>query len=85
AKCADEESAGWGVRIDRSEGENQGVKTASVTGGRVTFAQSFPANGSYNEYQYALVQARAAGFIDKVYPRSVGEKVRKGPPLLDRT
>ncbi len=49
------------------------------------FAQSFPANVSYNEYQYAIVQARAAGFIDKVYPLTVGDKVQKGAPLLDLT
>lgn len=49
------------------------------------FAQSFPANVSYNEYQYAIVQARAAGFIDKVYPLTVGDKVQKGTPLLDLT
>ncbi len=40
--------------------------------GPLTFAQSFPANVSYNEYQYAIVQARAAGFIDKVYPSDRG-------------
>lgn len=53
------------------------MKTATVTRGPLTFAQSFPANVSYNEYQYAIVQARAAGFIDKVYPLTVGDKVQK--------
>ncbi len=61
------------------------MKTATVTRGPLTFAQSFPANVSYNEYQYAIVQARAAGFIDKVYPLTVGDKVQKGTPLLDLT
>ncbi len=59
------------------------MKTATVTRGPLTFSQSFPANVSYNEYQYAIVQARAAGFIDKVYPLTVGDKV--GAPLLDLT
>ncbi|MFP1528120.1 efflux RND transporter periplasmic adaptor subunit [Escherichia coli] len=49
---------------------------------RHAFAQTFPANVSYNEYQYAIVQARAAGFIDKAYPLTVGDKVQKGTPLL---
>lgn len=31
------------------------------------------------------MQARAAGFIDKVYPLTVGDKVQKGTPLLDLT
>ncbi|HDQ0505045.1 TPA: Cu(+)/Ag(+) efflux RND transporter periplasmic adaptor subunit CusB, partial [Escherichia coli] len=74
-KYADEESSASGVRIDPTQTQNLGVKTATVTRGPLTFAQSFPANVSYNEYQYAIVQARAAGFIDKVYPLTVGDKV----------
>ncbi|HDK2707673.1 TPA: efflux RND transporter periplasmic adaptor subunit [Escherichia coli] len=70
-KYADEESSASGVRIDPTQTQNLGVKTATVTRGPLTFAQSFPANVSYNEYQYAIVQARAAGFIDKVYPLTV--------------
>ncbi|RIC02026.1 Cu(+)/Ag(+) efflux RND transporter periplasmic adaptor subunit CusB, partial [Escherichia coli] len=84
-KYADEESSASGVRIDPTQTQNLGVKTATVTRGPLTFAQSFPANVSYNEYQYAIVQARAAGFIDKVYPLTVGDKVQKGAPLLDLT
>ena len=84
-KYADEESSASGVRIDPTQTQNLGVKTATVTRGPLTFAQSFPANVSYNEYQYAIVQARAAGFIDKVYPLTVGDKVQKGTPLLDLT
>lgn len=61
------------------------MKTATVTRGPLTFVQSFPANVSYNEYQFAIVQTRAAGFIDKVYPLTVGDKVQKGTPLLDLT
>lgn len=60
-KYADEESSASGVRIDPTQTQNLGVKTATVTRGPLTFAQSFPANVSYNEYQYAIVQARAAG------------------------
>lgn len=84
-KYADEESSASGVRIDPTQTQNLGVKTATVTRGPLTFSQSFPANVSYNEYQYAIVQARAAGFIDKVYPLTVGDKVQKGAPLLDLT
>ncbi|VFS60469.1 Cation efflux system protein CusB precursor [Kluyvera cryocrescens] len=29
-----------------------------------------------------IVQARAEGFIEKVYPLTVGDKVRKGTPLV---
>lgn len=58
---------------------------AAVTRGPLRYAQTFPANISYNEYQYVIMQARAAGFINKVYPLTVGDKVQQGKPLLELT
>ncbi|MCD4622088.1 efflux RND transporter periplasmic adaptor subunit, partial [Proteus mirabilis] len=40
---------------------------------------------SYNEYQFVIMQARAAGFVEKVWPLTVGDKVKKGAPLLELT
>lgn len=88
AKYADEETADAaapGVRIDPTQTQNLGVKTETVRRGPLTFAQTFPANVSYNEYQFVIMQARAAGFIEKVWPLTVGDKVKKGAPLLELT
>ena len=41
-KYADEESSASGVRIDPTQTQNLGVKTATVTRGPLTFSQSFP-------------------------------------------
>lgn len=87
-KYADEETASAtasGVRIDPTQTQNLGVKTETVRRGPLTFAQTFPANVSYNEYQFVIMQARAAGFIEKVWPLTVGDKVKKGTPLLELT
>ncbi|EML9984822.1 MULTISPECIES: efflux RND transporter periplasmic adaptor subunit [Citrobacter] len=87
-KYADEESASDtapGVRIDPTQTQNLGVKTEAVRRGPLTFAQMFPANVSYNEYQFVIMQARAAGFVEKVWPLTVGDKVKKGAPLLELT
>ena len=87
-KYADEEHAAAGapgVRIDPTQTQNLGVKTAAVTRGPLRYAQTFPANISYNKYQYVIMQARAAGFINKVYPLTVGDKVKQGTPLLELT
>ena len=87
-KYADEEHAAAGasgVRIDPTQTQNLGVKTAAVTRGPLRYAQTLPANISYNEYQYVIMQARAAGFINKVYPLTVGDKVKQGTPLLELT
>src|SRR5690606_12650989 len=87
-KYADEESAdsaSQGVRIDPTQVQNLGVKTEAVRRGPLAFAQTFPANVSYNEYQFVIMQARADGFIEKVSPLTVGDKVKKGAPLLELT
>ncbi len=73
------------MRIDPTQTQNLGVKTVAVTRGPLRYAQTFPANISYNEYQYVIMQARAAGFINKVYPLTVGDKVKQGTPLLELT
>jgi Cu(I)/Ag(I) efflux system membrane fusion protein len=84
-KYADEEHAAAGApgcvstrRRPRIWGENRRRHPRAAE-----YAQTFPANISYNEYQYVIMQARAAGFINKVYPLTVGDKVKQGTPLLD--
>lgn len=88
AKYADEEGGETpapGIRIDPTQTQNLGVKVESVRQGPLQYQRTFPANVSYNEYQFAILQARSAGFIEKVYPLTVGDKVRKGMPLVDMT
>lgn len=87
-KYADEQGAGDaapGVRIDPTQTQNLGLKTEVVRRGPLQYAQTFPANVSYNEYQFVIVQARSAGFIEKVYPLTVGDKIKQGAPLIDLT
>lgn len=87
AKYADEggDTSSGGVRIDPTQVHNLGLRTEKVSTGRLQYRQTLPANVSYNEYQFVIVQARAEGFVDKVYPLTVGDKVRKGAPLVDVT
>ncbi|WP_281549575.1 efflux RND transporter periplasmic adaptor subunit [Kluyvera cryocrescens] len=84
AKYADEggDTQSSGVRIDPTQVHNLGLRTAKVSKGRLDYTQILPANVSYNEYQFVIVQARAEGFIEKVYPLTVGDKVRNGTPLV---
>jgi len=86
-KYADEGDAqnGNGVRIDPSLVQNLGMKTIKVSRGHLQYTQTIPANVSYNDYQFVIVQARADGFVEKVYPFTIGDKVTKGTPLIDIT
>ena len=77
-KYADEsgESSSSGIRIDPTQVQNLGLKTQKVTRGMLNYSQTIPANVSYNEYQFVIVQARSDGFVEKVYPMT---------PLIDIT
>ncbi len=69
-KYADEsgdESSG-GIRIDPTQVQNLGLKTQKVTRGMLNYSQTIPANVSYNEYQFVIVQARSDGFVEKCIP-----------------
>ncbi|TNV16836.1 efflux RND transporter periplasmic adaptor subunit [Buttiauxella sp. B2] len=74
-----------GIRIDPTQIQNLGLKTEKVRSGRLTYSQTIPANVSFNEYQFVIVQARSEGFIEKVYPLTIGDKVKKGTPLVEIT
>ncbi|ECF5900975.1 efflux RND transporter periplasmic adaptor subunit [Salmonella enterica subsp. salamae] len=88
AKYADEETgdaASAGIHIDPTQTQNLGLKTQTVQRGPLRYTQTFPANVSFNDYQFVIVQARSAGFINKVWPLTVGDKIKKGQPLIELT
>ncbi|MBV8042804.1 efflux RND transporter periplasmic adaptor subunit [Pluralibacter sp.] len=86
-KYADEGDAqnSDGIRIDPTLVQNLGLKTDKVSKGRLQYSQTIPANVSFNDYQFVIVQARSDGFVEKVYPLTIGDKVKKGTPLIDIT
>ncbi len=63
--------------------QNLGVRTAEVTRG--TLRQALEAVGSvaYNDRDVALVQARVAGYIERLYVRAPLDPVRQGQPLVE--
>jgi membrane fusion protein, copper/silver efflux system len=86
-KYADEGEAdnSKGMRIDPVLVQNLGLKTIKVSKGQLQYNQTIPANVSFNDYQFVIVQARSEGFVEKVYPLTLGDKVHKGTPLIDIT
>ncbi|WP_309607207.1 efflux RND transporter periplasmic adaptor subunit [Phenylobacterium sp.] len=82
-KYADAAVGVSGVRIDPAAAQNLGVRIATVRRG--DFAQSLDAAGvlDFNQRQVAVVQARAAGFVQRVYARAPGDIVPAGAPIAD--
>jgi Cu(I)/Ag(I) efflux system membrane fusion protein len=72
-----------GVQIDSARLQNLGVRYAAVE--RTRFAEDLTAPGvlEFNQRDVAIVQARAAGFVQRVYARAPGDVVRAGAPIAD--
>lgn len=80
---ADEGNDSGTVSISPRIQQNLGIRTADVVKG--TLSSSFSAVGSvaYNERDVAVVQARANGFIERLFVRALLDPVKKGQPLLE--
>ena len=72
-----------GVKIDPAAVQNLGVRWATVERG--DFTQNLDATGvlDFNQREVAIVQARAAGFVQRVYARAPGDVIRSGAPIAD--
>ena len=74
-----------GITINAAQIQNLGLKTVEVTWGKLHYDLTFPADITFNDHQFAIVQARENGFIETVYPLAVGESIQKGKPIADLT
>ena len=80
-KYAQEAGKSSGVQIEASLQQNLGVRLATVE--RIDLASRIDASGvlGFNERDVAVVQSRAAGFVEKVWPMAPGDRVKVGDPL----
>lgn len=71
------------IQIDPRVAQNLGVRLATVTRG--ARASSVEASGvlAYNEREVAVIQARAPGFVERVYALAPGDVLKAGAPLAD--
>ncbi len=82
-KYADEAGTNGAVTIDPAMVQNLGIRTAPVVRGTLERSLSATAALQLDERQVAVVQARAAGFVERVYARAPGDVVAAGAPLVD--
>jgi Cu(I)/Ag(I) efflux system membrane fusion protein len=71
------------IKIDPRIVQNLGVRTTPVTLGTLDSPLDVAANVQLNNRQVAIVQARTAGFVERVYARAPGDVIAKGAPLAD--
>ena len=71
------------VAISARIQQNLGVRTALVTQGALSAQLSAVGSIAFNERDQATVQARAAGFVERLHVRATLDRVRKGQPLAE--
>ncbi|MDB5466462.1 MAG: efflux transporter periplasmic adaptor subunit [Phenylobacterium sp.] len=82
-KYAGDAPAGGGVQIDPAKVQNLGVRLTTVERGALPGAVTATGVIDFNQRDVAVVQARAAGFVQRVYGRAPGDIVARGAPLAD--
>ena len=76
-------AAAPGVTIDPAAMQSLGIRLATATEG--TLAGSLDVTGAidFNQRDIAIVQARATGFVQRVYRLAPGDVIRAGAPIAD--
>ncbi len=63
--------------------QSLGIRTAEVVRGALTRHLQAVGSVAYNERELVLVQARVAGFVEKLHVRAPLDRVREGEPLVE--
>jgi len=76
-------TAGSAVTISPRIQQNLGLRTAEVSVGSLAPSVEAVGNIAFNERDQVIVQARASGFVEKLFVRATLDAVAKGQPLAE--
>jgi Cu(I)/Ag(I) efflux system membrane fusion protein len=82
-KYAGEAGDAGSVAISPQVVQNLGVRTAEATRGSLERRMEAVGSVAYNERGVVQLQARAAGFVERLHARAPLDPVRKGAPLVE--
>ncbi len=71
------------VTVSSRVQQNLGMRTAEVVRGNLTSGIEAVGNIAYNERELVVLQARASGYVEKLYVSATLDPVRKGQPLAE--
>lgn len=82
-KYAEADESEASVHVEPGIQQNLGVRLATVSRGQ--FDRTLEVTGvlAFNDRDVALLQARAAGFVERTYSRAPGDVVPAGAPIAD--
>ena len=72
-----------GVSVDPAAMQSLGIRLATATRGNLAGAFDVTGTIDFNERDVAIVQARATGFVERVYRLAPGDVIRAGTPIAD--
>ncbi|WP_454885395.1 efflux RND transporter periplasmic adaptor subunit [Sphingomonas oryzagri] len=72
-----------GVNIDPAATQTLGLRTIAVRRGELASGVTATGTIDFNQRDVAIVQARAGGFVQRVYARAPGDVIGAGAPLAD--
>ena len=80
---ADEAGGAPGVAVSGASQQSLAMRLASVQ--RAEFSRRLDVTGllDFDQRDVAIIQARTAGFVQRVYARAPGDVVRAGAPIAD--
>ena len=83
-KYADEDGQdGSGLSVSPETVQSLGLRTAEVVQGSISADVDVVGTVLLNDREVSIVQARAAGFVERVYARAPGDVIAAGAPLAD--
>jgi Cu(I)/Ag(I) efflux system membrane fusion protein len=85
-KYADEAAgngAAPGVTVDPAAMQSLGIRLATATRGNLAGAFDVTGAIDFNQRDVAIIQARAMGFVQRVYRLAPGDVIRAGTPIAD--
>lgn len=86
-KYADPDSVGPkqapGVTVDSAPMQSLGIRTAIARRGMLASKLDVTGAIDFDQRNVAIIQARAAGFVSRVYGRAPGDVIRAGAPVAD--
>ena len=71
------------VTVDPAAEQNLGIRLATAVTGSLAGALDVTGIVDFDQRNVAIVQARAAGFVQRVYGRAPGDVIRAGAPIAD--
>ncbi len=72
-----------GVAVDPAARQSLGIRLAAVESGTIESDLVVSGTVDFNERNVAVIQARASGFVQRVYDRAPGDVIRAGAPIAD--